>query len=319
MGPRRFHFALVVAFSFTAPAMGQQLLTLPPNPFPPPQAEWELPPLLNSYGYVVVPSSCEPYTYIAFNAEGEYEEYAGPNGSTYIRYSSTPQPEMDCDAQGAEFTTVQWWFRWPSALSGTPSQFEEYSDQTRFDAELGAGECYGEFTINDLDLGEGKTTLYRSESGNEEEWRTYNFVWPASYQEGDLVVLATGVIRFGSEACVKLQAMDPTFLAELGLIVVANEQDGQSTELPTEFALKSAYPNPFNPSTTIPFELSEASGVTLTVYDGLGRYVATLAEGYRSTGHHEVVFEAQGLPSGTYFYRLRTTSAVRHGRVSLVK
>ena len=308
---------LVVAFFLAVAPAAAQLLTLPVSPFPPPQAEWELPYLLNSYGYVVAPSSCEPYTYIAFNAEGEYEEYTAPNGSTYIRYFSTPQPEMDCDTQGTEFTTVQWWFRWPGDLSGTPAQFQDYSDQTRFDAEFGVGECYSDLASINLDAGGVKIILYQSESGSEEGWRTYDFVWPSHYQEGDLVVLAAHIGRFTSEACNKLQAMDPTFLVKLGLIIVLNENP---SGVPDEFRLDSAYPNPFNPSTVIPFELSEASEVTLAVYDMLGREVDLLFKAHLlSAGRHEAHFNAEGLPSGVYLVRLTAGEKVLTNRVTLLQ
>lgn len=78
----------------------------------------------------------------------------------------------------------------------------------------------------------------------------------------------------------------------------------KSREIPAGYALAAAYPNPFNPSTTIRFGLPEAGHVDLVVYDGLGRVVARPITGTRGAGYHEVVFEADGLPSGVYFYRI---------------
>jgi hypothetical protein len=75
--------------------------------------------------------------------------------------------------------------------------------------------------------------------------------------------------------------------------------------LPEAFALAQNYPNPFNPSTTIEFELPTAGVVTLSVYDILGRTVATLLDQeYLGEGSQEVQFDAQGLSSGVYFYRI---------------
>lgn len=68
----------------------------------------------------------------------------------------------------------------------------------------------------------------------------------------------------------------------------------------------SNHPNPFNPSTTIRFTLSEQSKVRLSVYDMLGRTVRVLLDETLDTGRHKVNFDADALPSGTYLYRLET-------------
>ena len=77
-------------------------------------------------------------------------------------------------------------------------------------------------------------------------------------------------------------------------------------ELPEEYALHQNHPNPFNPTTVISFALPEASYVRLTVFDMLGREVRTLVQSTIDAGAHQVQFEATGLPSGTYLYRLTT-------------
>jgi hypothetical protein len=89
--------------------------------------------------------------------------------------------------------------------------------------------------------------------------------------------------------------------------------------VPSEIALEAAYPNPFNPTTTIGFALPEASEVRLVVYDVLGREVARLVDGRVEAGRHRMRFEAGSLPSGTYLYRLEAGSFVAVGQVLLVK
>ena len=65
------------------------------------------------------------------------------------------------------------------------------------------------------------------------------------------------------------------------------------------------FPNPFNPSTEIKFDLPYAGEVSLIVYDILGQKVASLAAGHYAAGHHSVTWNASGQASGMYFYRLQ--------------
>jgi len=66
------------------------------------------------------------------------------------------------------------------------------------------------------------------------------------------------------------------------------------------------YPNPFNPTTTISYTLKENTSVKLTVYDRLGREVKTLVDENKAAGSYTIEFNASGLPSGIYFYRIKT-------------
>jgi hypothetical protein len=74
--------------------------------------------------------------------------------------------------------------------------------------------------------------------------------------------------------------------------------------IPQEFALQQNYPNPFNPSTIITYQLPIINYVTLKVYDVLGRVVKTLVNERQAAGMHSVTFNAAGLSSGIYFYRI---------------
>jgi hypothetical protein len=80
-----------------------------------------------------------------------------------------------------------------------------------------------------------------------------------------------------------------------------------SAELPSDYSL-SAYPNPFNPSTTISFALPEADIVRIAVYDVSGRWIQTLVNEQRAAGRHTVTFDARDLPSGVYFARMESGS-----------
>ena len=93
----------------------------------------------------------------------------------------------------------------------------------------------------------------------------------------------------------------------------------EEVDLPESFALEANYPNPFNPVTTIRFALPEASRVRIQVFDLLGREVALLVDGNLSAGRHEVVFDARGLASGHYIYRMNAGSFEQHRSMILMK
>ena len=88
---------------------------------------------------------------------------------------------------------------------------------------------------------------------------------------------------------------------------------------PSEFKLRPAYPNPFNPETTLSFELPEASVVTLEVYDVLGRRVQTLVNEPFAAGTHAVTLNATSLSSGLYMVRMQAGGVVATQQVSLIK
>lgn len=83
--------------------------------------------------------------------------------------------------------------------------------------------------------------------------------------------------------------------------------------------LVTNYPDPFNPTTILSYELQTASSVLLSVYNVKGRKVAELVNGYRDAGIHEVVFDASSLPSGMYIYQLNTGDSKATGKMILLK
>jgi hypothetical protein len=95
--------------------------------------------------------------------------------------------------------------------------------------------------------------------------------------------------------------------------------DAEGGALPDAFGLERAYPNPFTDETTVAYTLGEAGPVTLSVYDVLGREVATLVDGEQAAVRHEVTFDARGLAAGVYVLRLTAGDEVRTSRVTLVK
>jgi len=90
--------------------------------------------------------------------------------------------------------------------------------------------------------------------------------------------------------------------------------------LPKDYVLEQNYPNPFNPSTVIRYQLPEAGKVRLEVFDVLGRQVATLADSEnKPAGIHSVIFDAAGLSSGIYLYRLTAGNTTKTRTLTLIK
>jgi arylsulfatase A-like enzyme len=93
---------------------------------------------------------------------------------------------------------------------------------------------------------------------------------------------------------------------------------GQSRR-PSSFILEQNYPNPFNPLTTIPFYLKRKGTVRLSVHNAGGQLIETLLEQELSHGHHSVIFDAQYLSSGTYYYKLDVDKEVMVRKMLFVR
>lgn len=103
-------------------------------------------------------------------------------------------------------------------------------------------------------------------------------------------------------------------------ILVSNTVSVEETaELPRSFQLGQNYPNPFNPTTVIPFSIAEPGKVSLEVFDISGRHVATLLDEFRPAGQHTFSFNANGLSSGIYVYRLRAGKKTFSHKMAFVK
>ncbi|MDD5087635.1 MAG: T9SS type A sorting domain-containing protein [bacterium] len=88
---------------------------------------------------------------------------------------------------------------------------------------------------------------------------------------------------------------------------------------PKEYVLHPNFPNPFNATTQIGYELPKASRVTLAVFNLLGEEVASLVDEVQAAGMHTVVFEGSGLASGVYLYRMQTDGFVQTRKMVLLK
>ncbi|MBT8387693.1 MAG: T9SS type A sorting domain-containing protein [Ignavibacteria bacterium] len=106
-----------------------------------------------------------------------------------------------------------------------------------------------------------------------------------------------------------------TKLANTNIVTSVEEE----LSIPNEITLFQNYPNPFNPSTTIKFSLSTSSFAIVKIYNAIGEEVAVLLDKELATGNYEVEWNAVGLPSGIYFYRLATEGFVETRKMILIK
>ena len=92
-----------------------------------------------------------------------------------------------------------------------------------------------------------------------------------------------------------------------------------SAEIPQDLLLDQNYPNPFNPTTVIRYALPQAGSVTLSVFTPTGAQVAVLVRGEQDARTHQVTFDATGLSSGIYFYRLTVGGRIQTRKLLLLK
>jgi ligand-binding sensor domain-containing protein len=99
-------------------------------------------------------------------------------------------------------------------------------------------------------------------------------------------------------------------------IVNMSIENGYQTD---GYTLAQNYPNPFNPQTTIDYSVPYSSFVSIIVYDALGREIETLISSEKSPGNYSVEFDGRALPSGVYFYQLKSNNFTKTKKIILLK
>ena len=108
-------------------------------------------------------------------------------------------------------------------------------------------------------------------------------------------------------------------ITDCGTVIASGDNEVAAEETPAVFALGEAYPNPFNPSTTIAYSVPETQKVTLNVFNTNGQLVQTLVNGMIERGAHKVIFDASNLSSGVYVYSLQAGTESSLKKMVLVK
>ncbi|UCH66955.1 MAG: T9SS type A sorting domain-containing protein [Ignavibacterium sp.] len=106
--------------------------------------------------------------------------------------------------------------------------------------------------------------------------------------------------------------------AWIGMPIFTDVENNEDESI-TSYELFNNYPNPFNPSTNIRYQLPEPGNVSLKVFDVLGREVMELVDEQQAAGSYNINFEASDLASGIYFYRLKAGSYVSIKKMMLLK
>lgn len=215
------------------------------------------------------------------------------------------------------------WLRWTAGPAGSPAiQFYRGDSDATQNFGTAPGAVAGSTwwlrmrceTLPDAPGGEGVT-------------RYSLRVWPDQSAEPpvwnyEVEQLSAHALRQGSVGLLA-HHVDVTF----GDVVVSNldtTADAGDVTLPTRFSLAGSYPNPFNPQTTIAFELPGPGRTTLMVYNTRGSLVATLLDAELAAGRHEAIWNGtdaggRAVPSGTYLYRLESGGRTAVGKLLMLK
>ena len=138
--------------------------------------------------------------------------------------------------------------------------------------------------------------------------------WVKVQQAGQLVLASAGTPPAVNRIRISPHGEAPPSAPEADAVT-----PGSQVEIPAEYRLAAAFPNPFNPTTTIHFEIPEKSQVSIKLYSLLGQEVRTILEGERSPGKYDVRLDASLLPSGVYLCRIIANDFIRSEKIVLLR
>ena len=128
-------------------------------------------------------------------------------------------------------------------------------------------------------------------------------------------------IWIGFDYCTDMNVATNGFFVYLDDVMVKNPNGIHqiNSNIPKTYQLYQNYPNPFNPTTTFKFDLPRRGMVNIVIFNTLGQEVKTLLNEVKDAGSYQYDFDATGLASGTYFYKITTGDFVKTNKMVLVK
>jgi hypothetical protein len=136
---------------------------------------------------------------------------------------------------------------------------------------------------------------------------------------GRIELNGSGEIVIGELQSGAIQLQAGAIPCDIGKAGLKHEKSETLSLRPTKYTLHQNAPNPFNPTTSIRYDLPDDNFVTLRVYNSLGQEVATLVNEFQSGGFKSVTWNAENVPSGLYFYRLTAGSYTEVKKMLLMK
>ena len=154
---------------------------------------------------------------------------------------------------------------------------------------------------------------------NSVQWSVFDMGFGTYNTSNTKMFSAVGQIFIGNSRRENNVIKSGFLIDSLFVNIVTGIDEDNGITLPTSYALSQNYPNPFNPSTTIKYSIPKVSFVTLKVYDILGREVATLVNEEKTTGNYQVNFDASGVSTGVYLYKIQAGSYIQTKKMILLR
>lgn len=240
------------------------------------------------------------------------------------------------DIAGVIWRTTDYGNNWRALIVGPePIQRIKFIDSTKIFG-LGGDYEYGSSTVVSYDS--GKTFTYTSLDifgiPPTMAFRTHSEIWSSlgidpyflkSIDTGNTFYLIETPDSIKIEDIVFFDSSNGMAVGRDGIIMKYSKNNFTKVEndakknIEKKLILNQNYPNPFNPTTYIEFELFNDANIELSVYNFLGERVAILLNSYLNSGKYKVKFNAERLPAGTYFYRLKKGNEIISKKMILMK
>ena len=232
--------------------------------------------------------------------------YWGDNSGPY---NPIQNPQGMGDSTGM-FVNVSPWLDIPN-IETTPIPVQNLSILSYSDSTINIS--WDESILDDLD---GYRVYFDTDSTS---WQFNNSVDVGNINDHTLANLEIDNTYYIVVTCYDIDNNESWFSNVVSIFIGDPTIISNAKQDIVTFGLYQNFPNPFNPSTKIIYQIPEISFVTIKVFDVLGKEIATLVNGEKPAGNYEVKFDGTNLPSGIYFYQLRAGSFVQTKKMLMIK